>query len=206
MRYCIRPVRMATIKKSTNNKYWRGCGEKGTLLHCWWEWKLVQPLGRTVCGDSLKKLEPELPSVQFSHSVVSDSLQPHGLQHSRPPCPSPTPGIYPNSCPLSRWCHPTISCSVVHFSSYLQSFPASGSFPMSQLFTSGGQSLGVSASTSILPMTNWTGWLSLQSKGLASLFQHHSSKASILRHSAFFIVQLTSIHDHWKNHSLDYTV
>ena len=143
MRYCIRPVRMATIKKSTNNKYWRGCGEKGTLLHCWWEWKLVQPLGRTVCGDSLKKLEPELPSVQFSHSVVSDSLQPHGLQHSRPPCPSPTPGIYPNSCPLSRWCHPTISCSVVHFSSYLQSFPASGSFPMSQFNASNGQSIGV---------------------------------------------------------------
>ena len=85
-------------------------------------------------------------------------------------------------------------------------FPASESFQMSQLFTSGGQSLGVSASTSILPMTDWTGWLSLQSKGLASLFQHHSSKASILRHSAFFIVQLTSIHDHWKNHSLDYTV
>ena len=136
-------VRMAITKKSTNNKYWRGCGEKGTLLHCWWEWKLVQPLGRTVCGDSLKKLEPELPSVQFSHSVVSDSLQPHGLQHSRPPCPSPTPGIYPNSCPLSRWCHPTISCSVVHFSSYLQSFPASGSFPMSQFNASNGQSIGV---------------------------------------------------------------
>ena len=84
--------------------------------------------------------------------------------------------------------------------------PASGSFQMSQLFTSGGQSLGVSASTSVLPMTDWTHWISLQSKGLSSLFQHHSSKASILRHSAFFIVQLTSIHDHWKNHSLDYTV
>ena len=88
----------------------------------------------------------------------------------------------------------------------LSIFPASESFQMSQRFTSGGQSLGVSASTSILPMTDWTGWISLQSKGLASLFQHHSSKASILRHSAFFIVQLTSIHDHWKNHSLDYTV
>ena len=85
-------------------------------------------------------------------------------------------------------------------------FPASGSFQMSQLFTSGGQSLGVSASTSVLPMTDWTRWISLQSKGLSSLFQHHSSKASILRHSALFIVQLTSIHDHWKNHSLDYTV
>ena len=90
-------------------------------------------------------------SVQFSHSVVSNSLQPHGPQHTRPPCPSPTPGIYPSSCPLSRWCHPTISSSVVPFSSCLQSFPASGSFQMSQLFTSGGQSIVVSASTSVLP-------------------------------------------------------
>ena len=87
-------------------------------------------------------------SVQFSRSVVSNSLWPHGLQHARPPCPSPTPGIYPNSCPLSRWCHPTISSSVIPFSSCLQSFPASGSFPMSQLFTSGGQSFGVLASAS----------------------------------------------------------
>ena len=91
-------------------------------------------------------------SVQFSHSVVSDSLQPHGLQHTRPPCPSPTPEVYSNSCPLSRWCHPTISSSVVPFSSCLQSFPASGSFQMSQFFPSGGQSIGVSASTSVLPM------------------------------------------------------
>ena len=91
-------------------------------------------------------------SVQFSRSVVSDSLRPHGLQHTRPPCPSPTSRVYPNSCPLSRWCHPTISSSVVPFSSCPQSFPASGSFPMSQLFASGGQSIGVSASTSVLPM------------------------------------------------------
>ena len=88
---------------------------------------------------------------QFSRSVMSNSLQPHGLQHARPSCPSPTPGAYPNSCPSSQWCHPTISSSVIPFSFHLQSFPASGSFPMSQLFTSGGQSVEVSASTSVLP-------------------------------------------------------
>ena len=109
--------------------------------------------------------------------VVSDSLQPHGLQHARPPCPSPTPGVYSNSCPLSLWCHPTISSSVVPFSSYLQSFPASGTFPVSQFFASGGQSIGVSASASVLPMNiqDWfplegTGWISLQSKGLSRIF------------------------------------
>ena len=91
-------------------------------------------------------------SVQFSHSVISDSLWPHELQHARPPCPSPTPRVYPNSCPLSQWCHPTISFSVIPFSSCPQSFLASGSFPMTQLFTSGGPSIGVSASTSVLPL------------------------------------------------------
>ena len=91
-------------------------------------------------------------SVQFSRSVMSDSLRPHGLQHARPPCPSPTPGVYSNSCPLSQWCHPTISSSVIPFSSCLQSFPASRSFQMSQLFASGSQSIGVSASTLVLPM------------------------------------------------------
>ena len=113
-------------------------------------------------------------SVQFSRSVMSDSLRPHGLKHTRPPCPSPTPGVYPNSCPLSQWCHPTISSSVVPFSFHLQSFPASGSFPMSQFFTSGGQSIGVSTSASLLSMNiqdwsplGWTGWISLQSKGLS---------------------------------------
>ena len=112
-------------------------------------------------------------SVQFSRLVVSDSLWPHELQLARPPCPSPTPRAYPNSCPLSWWCHPTISSSVVPFSSCHQSFPASGPFQMSQLFASGGQSIGVSASTSVLPMNTqdwsplgWTGWISLQSKGL----------------------------------------
>ena len=94
----------------------------------------------------------QFSSVQFSHSVVSYSLRPHELQHSRPPCSSPTPGVHPNPCPLSRWCHPTISSSVIPFSSCPQSFPASGSFPMSQFFASGGQSIGVSASTSVLPM------------------------------------------------------
>ena len=107
-------------------------------------------------------------SVQFSCSVVSNSLQPHGLQHTRLPCPSITPGVYWNSCPLSQWCPPTISFSVIPFSSHPQSFPASGSFPMSQFFTSGGQSTGVSASASVLPMnirdwfpSGWTGWISL---------------------------------------------
>ena len=126
---------------------------------------------------------------------MCNSLWRHGLQHARPPCPSPTPGVYSNSCPLSRWCHPTISSSVIPFS-WPQSLPASGSFPMSQLFTSDGQSTGVSVSASVLPMNTqdwsplgWTGWISLQSKGLSSLLQHHSSEASILWHSAFFIVQ-----------------
>ena len=112
-------------------------------------------------------------SVQFSRSVMSDSLQPHELRHARPPCPSPTPGVYTNSCTSSWWCHPAISSSVIPFSSSPQSFPALGSFPMSQLFTSGGQSIGVSASTSVLQMNTqdwsllgWTGWISLQSKGL----------------------------------------
>ena len=111
-------------------------------------------------------------SVQFSCSVVSNSLWPHEPQHARPPCPSPTPGLHPNPCPLCRWCHPTISSSVVPFSSCPQSFPASGSFQTSQLFASGGQSTGVLASTSVLPMNTqdwsplgWTGWISLQSKG-----------------------------------------
>ena len=115
-------------------------------------------------------------SVQFSCSVVSDSLQPHGLQYARLPCPSPAPKVYSNSCPLTRWCHLTISSSVIPFSSRLQSFPASGSFQMSRFFT-GGQSIGVSASTSVLPMNiqnwfplGWTGLISLQSKELSRVF------------------------------------
>ena len=116
-------------------------------------------------------------SVQFSHSVVSDFLWPHELQHSRPPCPSPTPGIYPNPCPLSQWYHPTISSSVIPFSSCPQSFPASGFFQMSHLFTSGGQIIGASVSASVLPMNiqDWfpfglTGCISLQSKGHSRVF------------------------------------
>ena len=139
------------------------------------------------------------PSVQFSHSVAPDSLRPHGLQHARPPCSSPTPRVYSNSCPSSRWSHPAISSSVVPFSSSSKSLTASGSFTMSQLFAWGGQSIGVSASTAVLPMNTqdwsplgWTGWIFLQSQGtLKSLLQHHSSKASILQCSAFFIVQLS---------------
>ena len=128
---------------------------------------------------------------------MSDSLRPHGLQHARPPCPSPTPRVYSNSCPLTRWHHPTISYSVVPFSC-LQSFPASGSSPMSQLFASGGQSTGVSASTSVLPMNiqYWFPYHGLVGSPCSpldfkSLPQHHSSKALILRHLAFFIVQLS---------------
>ena len=131
--------------------------------------------------------------VQFSHSVVCDSLWPHGLQHARPPCPSPTPRVYSNSCPLSPWCHPTISSSVIPFSSRLQSFPASGSFPMSQFFPSGGQRIGVSASASVLPMNSqdwsplgWTGWTSLQSKGLSRVF----SNSTVQKHQ-FFGTQLS---------------
>ena len=127
-------------------------------------------------------------SAQFSLSVMSESLQPHELQHARTPCPSPTPGAYLNSCPLSQWSHPTISSSVIPFSSHLQSFPASGTFQMSQLFASGGQSIGVSVSTSVLPMDiqdwsplGWTGWISLQSKGLSRVF----SNTTVQKHQFF---------------------
>ena len=127
----------------------------------------------------LSSAHKSVSSVQFSHSVVSIFLWPHGLQHARPPCPSPTPGVYSNSCPLSWWWHPTILSSVVPFSSHLQSFPASGSFPVSQFFTSGGQSIGVSGSASVLPeniqdwfLLGWTGWISLLSKGLLRVFSN----------------------------------
>ena len=137
-------------------------------------------------------------SAQFSSSVMSDSLWPHGLQHARPPCPSPTPGVYSNSYPLSRWSDLTIPSSVVPFSSHLQSFLASGSFPISQFFASGGQSIGVSASASVLPMNiqdwfplGWTGLISLQSKGLSGVFSNTTvQKHQFFQHSAFFIVQL----------------
>ena len=135
----------------------------------------------------------QFSSVQFSHSVLSNSLWLHVLQHARPPCPIWTPGAYANSCPLSWWCHPTISSSVIPFSSCLQSFPASGSFLMSQFFESGGQSIGVSSSTSILPMNTedwsppeWTDWISLQSKGLSHVF----SNPTVQKHQ-FFGTQLS---------------
>ena len=151
---------------------------------------------------------------------MSKSLQPHGLQHPRPPCasqascPSPTRRVYSNSCPLSRWCHPTISSSVNPFSSCLQSFSASGYFPVSQFFASGGQSIGVSTLTSVLPMNiqdwfplGWTGLISLQSKRLSNSStvqtpQFKSISSSVL--SFLYSPTLTSIHDHWKNHSLDF--
>ena len=127
-------------------------------------------------------------SVQFSYSVMSDSLQPHGLQHARPPSTSPTPVVYPNPCPLTRWWHPTISSSFISFSSRLQTFPASGSLQMSQLCISGGRSIGVSALKSVLPKTSqgwspsvWTGWISLQSKGLSRVF----SNTTVQKHQFF---------------------
>jgi len=136
-----------------------------------------------------------MPSVQFSHSVVSDSLWPHEPQHSRPPCPSPTPGVHSNSWALSWWCHSAISSSVLPFSSCPQTLQASESFPMSQVFASGGQSIGVSAPASEHPglisfRMDWLDLLAVQGT-LKSLLQHHSSKASILQCSAFFIVQLS---------------
>ena len=151
-------------------------------------------------------------SVQFSRSVVSDSLRPHESQHARPPCTSPTPGVHSDSCPSSPWCHPAISSSVVPFFSCPQPLPASKSFPMSQLFTWGGQSTGVSALASFLPKntkgwspSEWIGWISLQSKGLSKessptpQFKSINSSALSFLHSP----TLTSIHDHRKNHSLD---
>ena len=128
------------------------------------------------------------PFIQFSHSVMSDSLRPHGLQHARLPYPSPTPGACSNSCPLNQWCHPAISSSVVPFSSCPQSFPESGSFPISHFFTSDGQSIGASASASVLPMNiqdwfplGWTGWISWLSKGLSRVF----SNTTVKKHQFF---------------------
>ena len=152
-------------------------------------------------------------SVQFSCSVMSDCLWLHGLQHARPPCPSWTPKAYSDSCPSSQWCHPTISSSVIPFSSCLQSFPASGSFPMSQFFTSGGQSVGVSASALVLPVNiqdwfplGWTGWIfccprdSQESSPTPQFKSINSSSLSFLYSPTF-----TSVHDYWKNHSFDKT-
>ena len=150
-------------------------------------------------------------SVQFSCSVVSNSLRPHESQHGRPPCPSQTPRVYSNSCPLSQWCHPAISSSVVSFSSCPQPLPASGSYPTSQSFTWAAQSIGVSASASVPPMntqdsspSRWTGWISLQSKGLSRVFSNTTVKSiNFLALSFLHSPTLTSIHDYWKNRSLD---
>ena len=153
--------------------------------------KIVQRV--PVCLTTSSPIINILHSVQFSCSVMSDSLRSHEPHHARPPCPSPTPGVHQNPCPLSRWCHPIISSSVVPFSSCPQSFPASGSFPVSQLFASSGQSIGFSASASLLPMntqgwspSEWTGWISLQSKGLSRVF----SNTTVQKHR-FFSTQLS---------------
>jgi len=150
-------------------------------------------------------------SDQISRSVVSDSLRPHESQHARPPCPSPTPRVHWDSRPLSQWCHPAISSSVVPFSSCPQSLPASESFPMSRLFAWGGQSTGVSASASVLPMNTqdwsplgWTGWISLHAKGPQESSPTPQFKSiNSLALSFLYSPPLTSIHDYWKNHSLD---
>ena len=166
----------------------------------WGEWIHVIHLAESLCCSPktittlLIGYSVQFSSVQFSRSVVSDSLRPHESQHARPPCPAPTPRVYSNTSPSSRWCHPAISSSVVLFSSCPQSLPASGSFPMSQLFAWGGQSIRVSASASVHPMNtrDWsalgqTGWISLQSKGLSRVF----SNTTFQKHQ-FFSTQLSS--------------
>ena len=169
--YCrlVKPTGTLHVATDLVNVYFSSCccGKGiGNNSHSWEKHKNTQ---LPVC----------LSSVQFSRSVVSDSLRPHESQHARPPCPSQTPGVCSNSCPLSRWCYPAISSSVIPFSSCPQSLPASRSFPTSQLFSWGGQSIEVSASASVLPMntqdwspSGWTGWISLQSKGLSRVFSN----------------------------------
>ena len=155
-----------------------------------WKWN---------CKNCLKNVSVQFSSVQSSCSVVSDSFWPHELQHARAPCPSPTTGVYPNSCPSSQWCHPAISSSAIPFSSCPQSFPASESFPMSQLFAWGGQIIGVSASASVLLMNTqdwsrleWTGWIPLQSKGLSRIF----SNTTVQKHQFFSAQPSSQSHSH----------
>ena len=152
------------------------------------------------------KLGVQFSSVQFSCSIMSNSFQPHESQHARPPCPSPNPGVYSNSCPSSRWCHPAISSSVIPSSSCPQSFPASGSFPMSHLFSWVGQSTGVSASASVLPMntqdwspSGWTGWISLQSKVLSRVF----SNTTVQKHQIFRAQLFSQSNSHIHTWSLE---
>ena len=155
--------------------------------------KLLWTFKRTNRMANLEKMDKYLGSIQFSRSVMSDSLRPHESQHARPPCPSPTPRVYSNSCPSNWWCHPTILSSIIPFSSCLHSLPTSGSFHMSQLFASGGQSIGVSASASVHPKNiqdwfplEWTSWISLQSQGLSRVF----SNTTVQKHQ-FFGTQLS---------------
>ena len=177
------PLNMDMTARETGEGNLRTASELREFTLNWlnnrWNWEVAQ--------------KANLP-VQFSRSVVSDSLQPHESQHARPPCPSPTPRVHSDSCPSSQWCHPAISSSVVPFSSCPQSFPASESFPMTQLFTWGGQSIGVSALASFLPKkspawspSEWTGWISLQSKGLSRVF----SNTTVQKHQ-FFSAQPSS--------------
>ena len=180
-------VRYIQGPESLENSFRRPKRNQGFLNKQWcyqcYQQTSIIGITKNVCG-----------SVQFSRSVTSDSLRPHEPQQARPPCPSPTPRVHPNLCPLSRWCHPTISSSVIPFSSCPQSFPTSGAFQMSQLFASGVQSTGVSASTSVLPMNTqdwsplgWTSWISLQSKRLPRVFS-----ITIVQKYQFFGVQLSS--------------
>ena len=164
--------------------------------------RFVDTMGKEEAGMNWES-STDIHTLSSVHSVVSDSWWPHGLQHTRPPCPSPTPRACSNSCPLSQWCHPTISSSVISFYSWPQSFPESGSFQMSQLFASGGQSIGISASTWVFPMNTqdwslgWIGWISLQFKGLPESSptpQFKSTKSSAL--SFLYGPNLTSIHDY----------
>ena len=151
-------------------------------------------------GLTVKRSQKSFLFLQFTHSVISDSFWPHGLQHARPPCPSPTPGVYQNSSTLSWWCHPTISSSVVPYSSCLESFPASGSFPMSQFFPSGGWSIGASDSASILPKNiqdwfplGWTGWIPLQYKEPSSIFNNTVQKHQFVG-TQLFVYSNSHIH------------
>ena len=179
-----------------------------TQIHVHWVGDAIQP-SHPLLSASLPALN--LSQHQFNCSVMSDSLWSHEEQHARPPCPSPTPRVHPKPCPLCWWCHPTILSSVIPFSSCPQSFPASGSFQMSQIFTSGGQSIGVSALISVLPMNihdwsplGWTGWISLQSKVSQASSQTPQLKSiNSLVLSFLYRPTLTSIHDYWKNHSFD---
>ena len=188
-------------------------GHKKAIFHLLKNWTgiIILTIYKNIKLNNQTHIFTFIHSVQFNCSVMSDSLQPHGLQHARLPCPSPTPKACQNSCPLNWWCHPTISSSVVPFSSHLQSFPASGSFPVSHFFASGGQNIG-SFSFSISPSDEYSGlisfridWLDLLAvQGtLKSLLQHHNSNINSLMLSLYYGPNFTSIHDYWKSHSFD---